>query len=250
MAEREAKRAEAEAEKERTWAEQAATHGLGRGRGGCGRGRGRGSWGQSGRGRGGRKTALATQESDGHSEEGILDSESDSNGTQSDDIPIPGITETHSQRHLTWECRARAPRFFADDDDEDAPAHVIQVHPRPSPRPIPIWSVMVQLTPESINSSSLPPKHDDVEAERVPIVLVTSMEKGPEVQAYPNPPTQPNCRQVGPEQPAPAQTLPQSGNDQYKVVEVSTLRAILSGEQSIVPIESGLPQRHTAVHGF
>ena len=250
-AEREVKRVEAEVEKARTQAERAAARGRGRGsrRATHAYGtRGRGIRGRNGRGQGGREAALTAQEYSSHSEERIL-SESDSNGTQDNDIPsipIPGITAMHSQRRLPRECRVRAPRFFVDDNNEDVPAaHLIR--PRPRPRPIPIRPAQATLGPSLVHNdlsggivtSTLPPraKHDDVDAEREPILVAsTELEQGPEVQQ--------NHHQVGLEQP----TSAWSGEDQPKGVEASFLGAILSSEQNIVSAGNNnveLPQRRS-----
>ena len=57
--------------------------------------------------------------SDSHAEEKMLDL--DSTETQNEDSPRLETTATQPQYRLPHEFKARAPRFFADNNNEDVP---------------------------------------------------------------------------------------------------------------------------------
>jgi len=176
--------------------------------------------------------------------------------THDEDSPIPKTATTQPEHRLPHECRARAPRFFADDDEEDIAAHII--HPQPRPHPIQVQQVQVAQVPSlacNMASGQLPgdviantPQPECNEAcvggETMP---VANAEHGLEVQASTAVPTQPNHHQLSTEGPVTAQ----SGRDQAMNAKAGPLKAILSGEQSVALVggnnvpESGLPKRHS-----
>jgi DDE superfamily endonuclease len=124
-AERQAKKKEAEAEKARVQAERAAS---------CGRGRGRGQGRGQSRGRGGRGQVGGTRKMETTPESGCEEvSDAESTLTDENDIPIVE-TIADSKDRVQRACRARAPRFFPDDDEEEIVPLVVRPRPRPRPR--------------------------------------------------------------------------------------------------------------------
>lgn len=79
-------------------------------------------------------TTVAVQGSDSFESEGNNTSDSGSATTHdNDDAPMPEPTTTQPEGRLPRACRARAPRFFPDNDDVVAP--IIRLRPRPRPIP-------------------------------------------------------------------------------------------------------------------
>ena len=113
-----AKKAEADAERARAQAE----HGRGRSRGGRGHG-GRG--GNVASGDHGDGTGATIRGFDDDLEGG---SGSDSTLTDYEDLPTVEAATTQPEQHLPWQCRARAPRFFTNDNEEEDVAPEV-IHP-------------------------------------------------------------------------------------------------------------------------
>ena len=115
----------------------------------------------------------------------------DSTETQNEDSPRLETTATQPQYRLPHEFKARAPRFFADNNNEDVPTP--NICPWPCPCPIParqqVQAVLV-LSSAHISrydhsgseiADMLPPEHNEMDVEGVTTVVV-STEQNSEAQ--------------------------------------------------------------------
>jgi hypothetical protein len=237
---RQAKKAETDAERARVQAER------GRGRGG--RGRGRGGRGGHGRGTGrDRDGTRATNQGFDNDSEG--DSESDSTLTDYEDIPAVETATTQPEHRLPRACRARAPRFFANDDEEEDVVPEV-VRPRPKPRPIRKQQVPAPQAPSFNHDTNIQLPEDTGTPQECEthvggeIALVGTEEQVAETLTHPDIPSQTLASKD-------RLAATQSGRTHSRDVEVYPSRSVLGGEPVVEPAgdengaESGLPVRRS-----